>query len=114
MLRAPIWAAGFESLLPYWFELEGTAFLSDKGDVLRKADWDLRPAARPTAGAAAARRTEPVGPGHPAPEDSPGPRQAREFGLRLRYEIKREFAPYVGVSYERRARPDGRLCARRR
>ena len=25
-----------------------------------------------------------------------------EAGLRLRYEIKREFAPYVGVQYERR------------
>lgn len=25
-----------------------------------------------------------------------------EVGLRLRYEIRREFAPYVGVHYERR------------
>lgn len=25
-----------------------------------------------------------------------------ELGLRLRYEFRREFAPYVGVSYERR------------
>jgi copper resistance protein B len=25
-----------------------------------------------------------------------------EAGLRLRYEVKREFAPYVGVQYERR------------
>jgi copper resistance protein B len=25
-----------------------------------------------------------------------------ELGLRLRYEIRREFAPYVGVSYDRR------------
>lgn len=24
-----------------------------------------------------------------------------EFGVRLRYEIRREFAPYIGVSYER-------------
>ncbi len=24
-----------------------------------------------------------------------------EFGVRLRYEIRREFAPYVGVSLER-------------
>ena len=24
-----------------------------------------------------------------------------ELGLRLRYEIKREFAPYVGISWER-------------
>jgi hypothetical protein len=29
-----------------------------------------------------------------------GPSSA-EFGLRLRYEIRRPFAPYVGVSYER-------------
>src|SRR5690606_29755439 len=25
-----------------------------------------------------------------------------EFGLRLRYEIRREFAPYIGVSHERK------------
>ncbi len=25
-----------------------------------------------------------------------------ELGLRLRYEIKREFAPYIGVSYDRK------------
>ncbi len=25
-----------------------------------------------------------------------------EFGLRLRYEIRREFAPYIGVSYDRK------------
>ena len=27
-----------------------------------------------------------------------------ELGFRLRYEIRREFAPYVGVSWERRFR----------
>lgn len=26
-----------------------------------------------------------------------------ELGLRLRYEIKREFAPYVGISWESKA-----------
>jgi copper resistance protein B len=38
-----------------------------------------------------------------------------ELGLRLRYEIKREFAPYIGVSYDRKlgqtagyARADGK------
>lgn len=25
-----------------------------------------------------------------------------EFGLRLRYEIDRQFAPYIGISYDRR------------
>src|SRR3546814_7790121 len=37
-----------------------------------------------------------------------------EFGLRLRYEVRREFAPYIGVSYDRKlgktadyARADG-------
>ena len=31
-----------------------------------------------------------------------------ELGLRLRYEIKREFAPYVGVSWEHRYGETGR------
>lgn len=82
---------GFEGLAPYWFELEGAAYLSDRGDVSVRgeASYDLRltqklilqPRAEADLGEAGAARLE--------------------GGLRLRYEITREFAPYVGLVRER-------------
>ena len=33
-----------------------------------------------------------------------------ELGLRLRYEIKREFAPYVGISYDRKLGDSARFA----
>jgi len=84
-------AVGFEGLAPYWFELQGTAYLSDQGKVSARgeASYDLRltqklilqprvEADLAEAGAA-----------------------TLEGGLRLRYEITRAFAPYVGVVRER-------------
>ncbi len=92
---------GVEGLAPYWFDVEGALFLSDKGDVLGRVEaWydqrltqraflqpriELNLAAQDVAGSGM----------------GAGLSQA-ELGLRLRYEIAREFAPYVGVSWERR------------
>lgn len=91
---------GVESLFPYWFEAEGALFLSDKGDLLARLEgtYDLRLAQRlvlqPQAelglSAQDIRETD-TGSGF----------THVELGLRLRYEIQREFAPYIGVSYER-------------
>ena len=36
-----------------------------------------------------------------------------EFGVRLRYEIRREFAPYVGISLDRVSARPPRSCAKR-
>lgn len=93
--------AGFETLLPYWFEVEGATFVSDKGDVYGRLEgsYDLRltqrlvlqPRAELELSAQKARRDD-VGSGL----------TKGEFGLRLRYEIRREFAPYIGVLHERR------------
>jgi copper resistance protein B len=82
---------GFEGLAPYWFEVQGAAYLSDEGDVSARGEvsYDLRMTQKlilqprlegDLAEAGAARL---------------------EGGLRLRYEITREFAPYVGVVRER-------------
>lgn len=91
---------GVESLFPYWFEAEGALFLSDTGDLLARIEgtYDLRLAQRlvlqPQAelglSAQDIRETD-TGSGF----------THLEFGLRLRYEIRREFAPYIGVAYER-------------
>jgi copper resistance protein B len=86
---------GIDALAPYWFELEGMVFVSDGGKLSARgeATYDLRLTQRavlqPRVELNLADRGE-------AAEDG-----SLEAGLRLRYEIKREFAPYVGVSWER-------------
>lgn len=93
-------ALGFEGLAPYWFELEGAAFLSDKGDVSARlaGAYDLRLTQRLI--------LEPRAELNLSAQDVPalgvgsGLTDA-EIGLRLRYEIRREFAPYVGVVHHR-------------
>jgi len=92
---------GLEGLAPYWFEVEGQAFVSTKGDVpLRmEGSYDqsitqrliLQPAAEVNIAA------------QDVPELGIGSGISNiELGLRLRYEFAREFAPYVGVHWERK------------
>lgn len=104
---------GFESLFPYWFEAEGALFLSQKGELSARFEgsYDLRLAQRlvlqPRAElnlSAQDVRSQEIGSGL----------SDAELALRLRYEIRREFAPYVGVVWVRKfgdtarfARADG-------
>lgn len=91
---------GIEGLAPYWFEVEGALFLSDKGDVLGRAEayydervtqsFVLQPRLEANFAAQDVRR-DGIGSGL----------TDLELGLRLRYEKSREFAPYIGVSWER-------------
>lgn len=94
-------AVGFETLLPYWIEAEGAVFVSSKGDVLARAegaiDWRLtqRLIVQPRAELNfAAQDVAETGTGSGLSD--------AELGLRLRYEVRREFAPYVGVTWGRR------------
>lgn len=94
-------AAGVEGLAPYWFEVEATAFLSDKSDLSARLSgyYDqritqrlvLQPRAEVNV-AASGDRARGVGSGV----------SDFDLGLRLRYEIAREFAPYVGVVWDRK------------
>jgi copper resistance protein B len=93
---------GFEGLAPYWFELEGALFLSDKGDLLARIEgtYDQRLSQRLI--------LQPRAELNFAAQDIAGQGVGSglvdaELGLRLRYEVTREFAPYVGVSYEEKA-----------
>lgn len=90
---------GFEGLAPYWFEVEGALFLSNKGDVLGRLEgyYDQRITQRLI--------LQPRVEFNLAAQDVPENRLGAgltdaELGLRLRYEFSRQFAPYVGVSYE--------------
>jgi len=90
---------GFEGLAPYWFEVEGAAFLSNKGDVLGRLEgyYDQRLTQR----LVLQPRVEFNLSAQDVPENRIGSGLVdAELGLRLRYEITRKFGPYIGVSYE--------------
>lgn len=93
---------GVEGLAPYMSEVEAALFLSTKGELLARAEgWydehiTQRLILQP--------RVELNFAAQDIPEDRIGAGLTdAELGLRLRYEILREFAPYVGVSYQAQA-----------
>jgi len=92
---------GVEGLAPYWFEVTPALFISDDGDVSVRftATYDLLFTQRLIA--------------QPRIEVNAAAQDARKFGvesgfndielaLRLRYEIRREFATYIGVNWLRK------------
>jgi copper resistance protein B len=91
---------GFEGLIPYRYDIEPLLFISQNGDVsgrftimrdvLITQRLILQPRFETTL---AAQRVERFTTGTGL--------NNIEVGLRLRYEIRREFAPYFGVSFER-------------
>ena len=91
---------GVQGLAPYWFELDGAVFLSDKGDVTARieAEYDQRL----TRSMILQPRVELNFAVQDVPELGIGSGLSdAELGLRLRYQFIPEFAPYVGVGYER-------------
>lgn len=92
---------GIEGLAPYWFEIDAAAFLSTRGELLARVEgyYDqrltqrliLQPRVELNLSAQDIRAT---GTGTGLTD--------AELGLRLRYEVAREFAPYVGIQWERR------------
>lgn len=98
---ARTWLAfGVEGLAPYWFDVELTGYVSDNGNLSArvKASYDLLLSNRLIM--------------TPAIESNVFSKKQKdrqlgagvsnlELGIRLRYEIKRKFAPYVGFAWER-------------
>ena len=91
---------GVEGLAPSFFELEGALFLSNKGELMARAEgyYDQRITQRlilqPRAELNfAAQSSSDIGVGSGLSD--------AEVGVRLRYDIRREFAPYIGVQYQR-------------
>lgn len=93
-------ALGLSGVAPYWFEVAATAFVSDQGDVSARLEgsYDLRLTQR----LIAAPKLELNLNAQDVPELGLGAGLGTvEAGLRVRYEIRPEFAPYVGVFHER-------------
>ena len=96
------WAAiGVQGLAPYWFDIEATAYVGPSGRTAARveAQYDLlltqRLILQPDLGLTFYGKDDPergIGSGL----------STLDFGLRLRYEIRRQIAPYVGVVYTQR------------
>lgn len=91
---------GLQGLAPHWFELEPSVFVTTGGNVSfdLTASYDLfltqRLVLQPRVESTVALREEAdfgIGSGL----------SSAAFGLRARYELRREFAPYLGVVWER-------------
>lgn len=91
---------GLQGFAPYRFDVEPALFVSEDGDVsarltattdwLLTQNWILQPRFE---GEAAAQDAVEFGVGEGV--------EYVELGLRLRYEVRRELAPYVGLEWER-------------
>lgn len=93
------WATlGLEGRAPYQFDVQAAAFLSNKGELTGRIEgvYDQRLTQKLI--------FQPRVEFDLAAQDMPQQRigaglSTAEFGLRLRYEIRREFAPYLGVNW---------------
>jgi copper resistance protein B len=99
---AQTWAAvGIQGLAPYWFEVEATAYVGESGRthfrIESEYEWLLtnRLILQPLVEAQIYGKSDPergIGAGL----------SSADAGLRLRYEFRRELAPYVGVTWNRK------------
>lgn len=96
------WAAiGIQGLAPYWFEVEATGYIGAGGRTRAslEVEYDLlltnRLMLQPLV------EIEMYGKDDPSRGIGAG-LSSIETGLRLRYEIRRELAPYVGVTWDRK------------
>lgn len=89
-----------QGLAPYWFETDASLFIGESGrtairleaeyEIMLTQQWVLAPEIELNAH------------GHNDRERGIGSGLSdAEVGLRLRYEIRREFAPYIGVNWEK-------------
>ncbi|MDR3387087.1 MAG: copper resistance protein B [Rudaea sp.] len=100
--RTRDWAAfGVQGLAPYWIQIEATAYLGEQGRTAARlrAEYELlltqRLVLQPEFELNLYGRSD-------VQRDFGSGLSDAEFGLRLRYEIRREFAPYIGVVWAHR------------
>lgn len=99
-------ALGVEGLAPYWFEVESFVYVSHEGHVSARLEaayemlFTQRLVLEPEVELGLAAQDVPTF-GVASGLDE------LELGARLRYQIVRELAPYVGISWVRERRPEG-------
>ncbi|PHR91790.1 MAG: copper resistance protein CopB [Robiginitomaculum sp.] len=94
---------GVQGLAPYWFEIDAATFISTDGDITARveAEYDMRFTQRLI--------LQPRLELEFSAQDIPTLDLGTGFtsfdaGLRLRYEVTREFSPYIGVEWQRALR----------
>jgi copper resistance protein B len=98
---ARTWLAfGVQGLAPYWFETEATGYwrggaFAARIDLKYELLFTQRLILEPQFGANVYSKADPKRGTGAGLSDV-------EFGLRLRYEIRRQFAPYIGISWKRK------------
>lgn len=91
---------GVQGISPYWFEVDATGFISDEGDVSFRleVEYELlltqRLILQPRLELDLALHDN-------ADTGSGSGLNSIDAGFRIRYEISREFAPYIGISWGR-------------
>ena len=94
-------AFGVQGLAPYRFEIDAAAFLTDDGDVLLRGEFERdilltqRLILQPRAELSASLQDIPE-------RDIGSGITATALGVRLRYEVRRKFAPYLGLSWRKK------------
>lgn len=91
---------GVQGLAPYWFEIDAAAFVSSKGDLTARieAEYELLLTQRLI--------LQPRGEVELSAQDVQSKGigaglSSFSTGLRLRYEVKREIAPYIGFEWQK-------------
>lgn len=89
---------GAQGIAPYWFDVEAAAFISDRGELSARLELEydllltqrliLQPRLETNV---AVQKVKELGIGEGVND--------LEVGVRLRYEIRREFAPYIGIAW---------------
>ncbi|WP_171266468.1 copper resistance protein B [Oceanidesulfovibrio marinus] len=102
-------ALGILGLAPYWFEVEANAYLSDQGNVTARLEveydiqitqrWILQPRFETNVAFQDVRKYN-IGAGF----------NDFELGVRLRFEEARQYAPYIGLSWNRKLGETAKLA----
>ena len=114
------WVAfGVQGLAPYWFDVQATAYVGPNGRTAARAEVEYEVLFTQRLILTPRIEVNLYGKDDPARGVGKGLSDAG-FSLRLRYEIRRRFAPYIGISWSRRfgttadfARRDGRSASDR-
>jgi len=96
------WAViGLQGLAPYWFEIEANAFIGDDGRTAARLEAEYEVLLTQQLILTPDFEVNVYGKDDAATGTGAGVSDL-ELGLRLRYEIRREFAPYIGVNWTKK------------
>ena len=96
------WAAfGVQGLAPYWFDTEATFYVGQRGRTAARVQFEYEELLTQRLVLQPKFEVNLYGKDDPQRGIGSGLSDA-ELGVRLRYEVRREFAPYIGVVWRQR------------